>query len=86
MEELEDMARDRIIEKLESEWTSPLAIVMKKDGGVRLCVDYRKLNQVTKFDAYPMPKVEELLDQIGNAQFISTAECGTQETDCICPP
>ena len=49
-------------------------VVTKKDGGIRLCVDYRKLNQVTKFDAYPMPRVEELLDQIGDAQFITTLD------------
>ena len=74
LEELEGMERDGIIEKSESEWTSPLVVVTKKDGGIRLCVDYRKLNQVTKFDAYPMPRVEELLDEIGNAQFISTLD------------
>ena len=71
LEELEDMERVGIIEKSESEWASPLVIVTKKEGGVRLCVDSRKLNQVTKFDAYSMPRVEELLDQIGNAQLIT---------------
>ena len=74
LDELEGMERDGIIEKLESEWASPLVVVTKKDGGIRLCVDYRKLNQVTKFDAYSMPRVEELLDEIGNAQFITTLD------------
>ena len=46
-------------------------IVTKKDGGARLCVDYRKLNQITKFDAYPIPRIEELLDRIGDAHFIT---------------
>ena len=68
------MERDGIIEKSESEWASTLVVVTKKDGRIRLCVDYRKLNQVTKFDAYPMPRVEELLDEIGNAQFITTLD------------
>ena len=47
-------------------------IVIKKDGGGHLCVDYCQLNQVTKFDAYPMPRIEEQLDRIGNAEFITT--------------
>ena len=39
---------------------------------IRFCVDYRKLNQVTRFDAYPMPRIEELIDTIGPAVAIST--------------
>ena len=74
LEELEGMESDEIIEKWENDWVSPLVVVTKKDGGIRLCIDYRRLNQVTKFDAYPTPRVEELLDQIGNAQFISTLD------------
>ena len=73
-EELEDMEKNGIIEKSESEWVSPLVIVTKKDGGVRLCVDYGQLNQITKFDAYPMPRIEELLDNIGSARFITTLD------------
>ena len=68
------MEREGIIEKSESDWAFPLVAVSKKDGGIRLCVNYWKLNQVTKFDAYPMPRVEELLDQIRNAQFITTLD------------
>ena len=61
LEELEGMKRDGIIKKSKSDWASPLIVATKKDGGIRLCVDYRRLNQVTKFDAYLMPIVEELL-------------------------
>ena len=68
------MEKNGVTEKSESEWASPLVTVNKKDGGIRLCVDYRELNKTTKFDAYPMPSVDEMLDQIGNAQFISTLD------------
>ena len=71
LEELEDMEKNGIIEKSESEWASPLVIVAKKDRGVRLCVDYMKINQITEFDTYPMARVEELLDLIGIAHFIT---------------
>ena len=56
------------------EWASPLVIVTKRDGGIQLCVDYRELNKTTKFNAYSMPSVDEILDQIGTAQFISTLD------------
>ena len=39
-------------------------VVTKKDGGVRFCVAYRKLNKVTRFDTYPMPRIEELIDTV----------------------
>ena len=51
-----------------------MVTVKKKDGGVRLCVDYRRLNAITKFDAYLMPRIEELLDKIGTARYISTMD------------
>jgi hypothetical protein len=73
-EELKEMERTGIIEQSTSEWASPLVIVKKKDGGIRLCVDYRQLNQITKFDAYPMPRVEDMLDKIGNCEFITTLD------------
>ena len=51
-------------------------MVKKKDGRNRICVDYRKLNAVTKFDAYSMLRIDEMLDAIGNAKAISTLDLG----------
>ncbi|XP_023205547.1 uncharacterized protein LOC106700194 [Xiphophorus maculatus] len=61
-----------------SEWASPVVLVRKKDGGVRWCVDYRRLNDLTLKDAYPLPKMEECLDVLGEATIFSTLDlqCG----------
>ena len=49
-------------------------LVGKSDGSIRFCVDYRKVNEVSRFDAYPMPRVDELLDRLGTARFFSTLD------------
>ncbi len=63
-----------VIEESHSDWASPIVLVPKTDGSVRFCVDYRKVNAVSKFDAYPMPRVDELLDRLGTARFYSTLD------------
>ena len=68
--ELQEMLPAEIIEPSLSEWSSPLVVVHKEDGSLRLCVDYRRLNTVTQPDAYPMPRVDELLDRLGKAILI----------------
>ena len=55
MQELDRMLQAKVIRPSTSPWASPIVLVTKKDDGVRFCVDYRKLNQVAKFDAYPTP-------------------------------
>ncbi len=73
-EEIRSMAEAGIIVPSSSPWTSPLVPIRKKDGNLRLCVDYRRLNQVTQEDRYPMPRVEELLELLGKARFITTLD------------
>lgn len=51
-----------------SPYSSPIVVVQKKDGGMRLCVDYRQLNAKTRKDAYPLPRIEESLDALNGAQ------------------
>ena len=72
--EIELMLKEDIIEPSNSEWASPLVIVRKKDNTIRLCVDYRKLNAETQVDAYPMPRIDDILDQVGQAKFITTLD------------
>ena len=47
-----------------------MVLIPKPDRTVRFCVDYRKVNAVSKFDAYPMPCIDELLDRLGAAHFL----------------
>ena len=54
-----------------SPWASPVVLVPKKYGTRRLCVDYRRLNKVTKPDPFPMLRVDELIDRIGMARYIT---------------
>ncbi len=73
-EELKAMLDLGVIEESHSDWASPIVLVPKTDGSVRFCVDYRKVNAVSKFDAYLMPRVDELLDRLGAARFYSTLD------------
>ena len=49
-----------------------MVVVKKKDHTVRICVDYRQLNAISKMDAYPMPRVDDMVDLVGGAHFVST--------------
>lgn len=57
-----------------SPYASPIVVVQKKDGSIRLCVDYRLLNAKTRKDAYPLPRIEESLDALGGAKWFSTLD------------
>ena len=73
-EELKRMEQMGVIKPSCSEWASPIVLVPKKDGTTRLCVDYRKLNQISRFDAYPVPRIDEMIDKIGKGNYITTLD------------
>ena len=69
---VEDMLHNGVVRPSTSPWASPIVLVKKKDGGTRFCVDYRKLNDVTRKDAYPLPRIDETLDALAGAKLFST--------------
>jgi hypothetical protein len=54
------MEKQKVIEKSNSPWSLPVILVKKKDGLLRFCVDYRRLNDVTKKDSYPLPRIDDI--------------------------
>ncbi len=73
-EEIQQMLKLGVIEPSHSPWSSPIVLVPKPDGTLRFCNDFRRLNEVSEFDGYPMPRVDELLDRLGRARYISTLD------------
>ena len=71
---LEKLQQQKIIRPSTSPWASPIVLVRKKDGSVRPCVDYRKLNAVTKKDAFPIPRTSDCLDALAGAGMFSTLD------------
>ncbi|CAM5179005.1 unnamed protein product [Eretmochelys imbricata] len=63
-----------VIEESHSQWSSPIVLVPKPDGTTRFCNDFRWLNERSKFDEYPIPRIDELVDRLGNARFLTTLD------------
>ena len=72
--QLREMQDAQIIQPWSSPWASPIVLVRKKDGTLRYCIDYRDLNSVTKSDLYPLPRIDDLLDQLGKSRYFSTLD------------
>ena len=73
-EHLQDMLDSGIIRKSQSPWSSNIVCVRKKDGSLRLCIDYRKLNARTIRDAYALPRIEDTLDTLAGSKIFSTLD------------
>jgi hypothetical protein len=69
--QLKDLLDKQYIRPSASPWGSPVLFVRKKDGSMRLCIDYRSLNTVTIKNKYPLPRIDDLLDQLRKAKFFS---------------
>ena len=71
---LQDMLSNGIIQPSSSPWASPIVLVKKKDGTLRFCIDYRKVNAVTRKDAYPLPRVDDALDALASCKWFTTLD------------
>ncbi|OOY33726.1 hypothetical protein BOV88_13735 [Solemya velum gill symbiont] len=71
---LEQLLAAGIIRKSHSPFASNAVLVRKKDNSLRLCIDYRMLNQKTKRDQYALPRIEDILDRINGAKYFSVLD------------
>ena len=94
---LKEMLEKDVIQPSSSPWASPIVLVSKKDGSTRFCVDYRKLNSLTRKDAYPLPRVDDTLDTLAGAKWFTTLDlisgywqvemsCKDREKTAFCTP
>ena len=72
--EVAKMLADGIIRPSESAWASPIVLVPKPDGSVRFCVDYRRVNKVTTRDVFPLPRIDEAINQFRGSRFFTALD------------
>jgi len=74
-EEIGRLLEAGIIQPSNGPWCFPVVLVKKKNGKTRMCIDYRRLNQVTKLDSYPLPFIQEIFDALHGVKWITTLDC-----------
>ncbi len=63
-----------IIKPCQSSWANPVVLVTKKDGSTRFSMDFRKVKEITRKDAYPLPWINDTLDALQDSQYFSTLD------------
>lgn len=71
---VDEMLAAKVIERSVSPWSFPMVIVKKADGSNRPCVDYRSLNNITRKNSYPLPLIDDILAQLGQAKYFTTLD------------
>ena len=71
---IQEMLDGGAIHPSQSPWCNAVVLVCKKDGGLRFCIDFRRLNSRTKKDAYPLPQMQETMESMVGARFFSTMD------------
>ena len=72
---VDEMLAQGVIQPSVSTWSSPVVLVPKKDGTSHFCVDYRQLNGVSRKDVYPLLRVDDILDTLGDTKYFSLDLC-----------
>ena len=73
--QIDEMLERGLIAPSNSEWASPILMVKKKDGSLRFCIDYRRVNDVTKHDSFPLPNIHDCLSSLnGQCNVISSLD------------
>ena len=71
---LDNMLQKDVIQPSISPWASPIVLVRKKDGSLRFCIDYRKVNTIIRKDTYPLPRVDDTLDTLSGSRWFTTLD------------
>ena len=71
---VDQMQKQGIVQPSKSPWASPIVLVPKKDGSLRFCIDYRKLNSITRKDVYPIPRVDDIFDTLNGARYFTSLD------------
>ncbi|CAF1357520.1 unnamed protein product [Didymodactylos carnosus] len=73
-EETSKLFRQGIVEHSSSPWSSSVVLVKKKDGGIRFCVDFSKLNEITTKDRSPLPRIDDIFDNLSDSEYFTTLD------------
>ncbi|GJX98505.1 putative reverse transcriptase domain-containing protein [Tanacetum coccineum] len=81
-EQLKELSDKGFIRPSSSPWGAPVLFVKKKDGSFRMCIDYRELNKLTVKNRYPLPRIDDLFDQLqGSSVYSKSTEVGLSPTE-----
>ncbi|KAK4317777.1 hypothetical protein Pmani_011175 [Petrolisthes manimaculis] len=73
-EEIDYMLAHDLVERSDSPWSSPCLLIPKPDGSYRMCTDYRKINRLTVPDCYPLPRIDDIIDNLDHVKFVTTID------------
>ena len=71
---VQEMLNQGVIQPSQSPWASLIVLVKKRDGDTRFCVDYRKLNNCTRKDVFPLPRIDDTLDLLSQSAYFTTLD------------
>ena len=71
---IDGMLDSDVVHRSRSPWSFPVVIIDKKDGSKRFCVDFRRLNKITKKNSYPLPLIDDVLALIGKTKFFTSLD------------